>query len=468
MTANILCLDDEKDVLLSIRVILKEEPSYYTHCTSTWEDAQLILETESIDLLLLDYNLGKGKPTGLELIPKIKHKFPNVDIILVTGERDPKLFKQALELGAADYFQKPAGGDLLLAVQKLERKRDKDHRCSALFQEISKTNKRMDFIGRSPEFLKVIEKAACMKGQTASVLIEAETGTGKELLAKHIHGLEGDPKRPFIAIDCGALAKGVVESELFGHEKGSFTGAQFRQMGKFQLAHGGDIFLDEINSLEPDIQAKLLRVLQEKVVFRVGSKHSEPADFRVIAASNEDLKKLVAQGRFREDLYHRLNVVRFVLPPLRKRREDIPLLVDHFIAKHDKSGTKRISATAMRFFMNYEWPGNIRELENLVHQMVILSKKECMDVENLPEHIINVRVHPAILKTIKAVEENLDVDDDLFSLKMHDFVKIMRVQYIQRAVKQHSGNLTQAAKKLGLTRQTIYQILKEANDYGRT
>lgn len=459
MTANILCLDDEKDVLVSIRVVLSARSSNYTQIASTWEDAQLILETDPIDILLLDVNLGQGKPTGLELIPKIKHQFPNVDIILVTGERDPQLFRKALELGAADYYQKPIDSDLLLSVQKLEKKREKDHRCSALFKELSQTGAKMDFIGRSPEFLKVVESAACLKGETASVLIQAETGTGKELLAKYIYGLENDPKRPFIAINCGALAKGIVESELFGHEKGSFTGAFNQQMGKFQLAHGGDIFLDEVNSLELDIQAKLLRVLSEKLVYRIGSKHAEPADFRVIAATNEDLTKLIQQGRFREDLYHRLNVVNLVLPPLRKRREDIPLLVDHFIGKFDRTGEKRISAAAMRFLMDYEWPGNIRELENLIHSMVVLSKKNCMDVENLPEHIINVRVHPTILKTIKALEENLDVDQDLFSLKMDDFLKILRVKYVQKAVKQHSGKISRVAESLGMSRQSIYNIL---------
>lgn len=464
MSANILCLDDDDGVLVSIRAILHNRSGYSIKTAQNWERAALILETEPIDMMLLDVNLGRGNQSGIDLLPIIKKKYPNLDIIIVTGERDGELFTTALKRGAADYYTKPIQSDLLLAVRKLEIKRENEQKCEALYSEVSNhyVLGEKEFIGRAPIFLKILEKAARLKGKQASVLIEAETGTGKELLAKHIHNLEQNSKRPFIIVNCATLPENLIESELLGHEKGSFTGAISKKIGKFQLAHGGDIFLDEINSLRHDLQAKLLRVLQDKIVYPIGSKTPVDADCRIIAATNENLKKLVDAGRFREDLYHRLNVVKLILPPLRDRKEDIPLLVDYFIHKYDRPHkNKKISAAAMKYLMNYDWPGNVRELENQIHSLVVLTSNKVMDVNDLPEHIINRKVHPAITESIKVLEKSLGSQHDLFNLKIDEYTKIMRYQYVRHAIEKNGGCVKQASKALGMARSSLYNIINE-------
>lgn len=462
MALKILCLDDDPGVILSIETQLGSQSDYHLRTATTWEQAKLILETEPQDILLLDVNLGKGKKSGLDLLPEVKDICPGIDIIIVTGERDSDLFVRAIRSGAADYYQKPVQKDLLVSIQKLELKREKDLCCYALFNELTSGFSEANFTGRAPAFLDVIDKAKRLKGRDTSVLIQAETGTGKELLARFIHGLEENPQRPFIVINCATLNENLIESELFGHEKGAFTGAINKKIGKFHLANGGDVFLDEINSLRPDFQAKLLRVLQDKIIYPIGSRSPVSADFRVIAATNENLLKLVNEGRFREDLYHRLNVISLTLPPLRERKEDIPLLVDHFISKYDHRHKKKtITSIAMKHLMNYDWPGNVRELENLIHSMVVLSKSDVMDIESLPDHLINQGVHPAVLSSIKALELRFEKDEDLLSLPLEDFTKIMRKQYVQRAVKANKGNIKDTAMKLGMSRTTVYNLLNE-------
>lgn len=462
MSLNVLCLDDDNGVLVSAKAILKTQPDCYTQIASTWEQARLILEADPIDILLLDVNLGEGKPTGLDLLPQIKKKYPSMDVVIVTGEREPKLFEKAMNLGAADYYPKPVQLELALVVRKLAEKRDKQLRCNALVKELSSTSSQKELIGRTPAFLNSIETAKKLKGRDASVLIEAETGTGKELLAKFVHDLEGDPYRPFIVVNCATLNENLVESELFGHEKGSFTGALDKSIGKFQLAHGGDIFLDEINSLNPSLQGKLLRVLQEKKVHPVGGKFPIEINFRVIAATNENLKKLVESGRFREDLYHRLNVVRLTIPPLRKRREDIPLLVEYFLRKFEK-GFKRktINSRAMSSLMDYDWPGNIRELENQIHSLVILSSRDTIDIVDLQQHIINQRIRSFVEKSANKSKLNVDQPSEVFDLGIKDFKKMMRLQYIRTAIQRHNGNIKQTAETLGISRRAIYDVLQE-------
>lgn len=470
MALNILCLDDDEGVLISIRSILNAHSHYHIKTTKTWEQASLVLETESIDVMLLDVNLGKGKETGLDLLPRIKHKYPDMDVMIVTGERDGALFKQALTNGATDYYSKPIQSDLALSIQKLEFRRETEKRCEALYGEVSKQyiHGHKEFVGHSPAFLKVLEKAARLKGTAASVLIEAETGAGKELLAKYIYGLEEAPKRPFIVVNCATLPENLIESELFGHEKGSFTGAIRRQIGKFQLADGGDIFLDEINSLRLDLQAKLLRVIQEKMVYPVGSKEPVKADCRVIAATNENLKKLCAAGSFREDLYHRLNVIKLILPPLRERTEDIPLLIDYFIRKYDTPARgKKISAVAMRYLLNYSWPGNIRELENQICSMVLLSRGKVMNVDDLPEHILVKGAPEAVTNTLKFLEKVIGGEADLFQLRIEDFTKVMRYEYVKRTIERNDGCVTDAAQKMGVGRTWLYKVIREARTIKR-
>ncbi len=466
MTLNILCLDDDEDVRFATRLLLKQQPHYHAQFASDWDSAKLILDTDTIDILLLDVNLGDKSKSGIQLLPELKKNYPHLDIIIVTGERDPALIIRAIRAGAADYYQKPVQKDLIVCIQKVEWKRDKQQHCDALIQELSAAKEKKEFIGNSPAFLKVMEMAARLKNQTASVLIEAETGTGKELLAKHIHNIEGDPRRPFIVINCATLPENLVESELFGHEKGAFTGAVDKKIGKFQLAGGGDIFLDEINSLNLNLQAKLLRVLQEKIIYPIGGRTPVEANFRVIAATNETLKKLVEKGLFREDLYHRLNVVRLALPALKDRREDIPLLVEHFISKHCGKNKKTISPAVMRHLTDYDWPGNVRELENIIHSMVVLTSRSVISVEDLPEYIANHSSHPAVVNAIKAFDLRYDNDADLLQLNMKDFQKIMQIHFVKRVIKSHAGNIKETAKTLGMARQSVYSLLGLASNYG--
>lgn len=467
MTLNILCLDDDDGVRLSTKILLKTMPHYHAQFAPDWESAKLILDTDAIDILLLDVNLGDVDRSGVQLLPEIKKNYPDIDVIIVTGERDSSLIIRAIRAGAADYYQKPVQKDLIVCIQKIEWKRDNDSHRTALVQELAALQSSKDFIGTSPVFLKVIETATRLKNQDASVLIEAETGTGKELLAKYIHDIEEDSRRPFIVINCATLPENLVESELFGHEKGAFTGAIDKKMGRFQLANGGDVFLDEINSLNLNLQAKLLRVLQEKIIYPVGSKRPIEANFRIIAATNENLKRLVEKGLFREDLYHRLNVVKLTIPLLKERREDIPLLINHFIRKHSPKKTKTVSKVAMRHLMAYDWPGNVRELENIIHSLVVLTKDEVIDVNDLPDCVTDHRVHPAIINAMKAFDLQFDDDADFKKLKLREFQKMMQVHFLKLTIKSHQGNIQQAAKSLGVSRQSIYKLLSQAKDnYG--
>ncbi|PIW64775.1 MAG: hypothetical protein COW13_00495, partial [Candidatus Omnitrophica bacterium CG12_big_fil_rev_8_21_14_0_65_50_5] len=382
---NILCVDDDPEFLVCLRLEL--EKFYHCLTTNTLSEGLKIIRNETIDLVLLDITLSDGD--GIDGLRNIKKIDPSIDVVMVSGHKDPKFVISSIRDGASDYICKPfVTEELIAVVEKLQKVKQIKNRHDALIADQNITDTSSRLLGASPAFRRLIDMAGRVKGFDANVLIEGESGTGKELLARYIHAQEGDLTRPFIAVNCASIPENLIESELFGHEKGAFTGALYRRLGKFELANNGDIFLDEISTLKPSMQAKILRVLQEKEIVRIGSSATTKTNFRVIAATNEDLAMMVSRNIFRVDLYHRLRVVNLHIPPLRERRMDVPVLVGHFLFKYGRQNRyKEISTAAMELLRSYDWPGNIRELENIIHNLIIMSKNEVIEAGDLPDWI---------------------------------------------------------------------------------
>ena len=388
MSYNILCIDDDAEYLLSLKAEIKKMyPNVFA--AQDLNEGMEIIKEEYIDGVLLD--IGLPDCSGLEGLARIKKEYPSVDVVMVTGMRNPKFIVHAVRDGAADYITKPIDADELTAIlEKLQAIKMMRDRHDALIANLNPNDTRARLLGSSPSFRSLLEQTTRLKGHNANVLILGESGTGKELLARYIHGLEENPLRPFVAVNCAAIPETLIESELFGHEKGSFTGAVGRKIGKFELANGGDIFLDEISTLKHDLQAKILRVLQEKEIVRVGGNSTVHTDFRVIAATNVDLAAMVEKNQFRMDLYHRLRVVQLAVPSLRERTEDIPMFVAYFLDKYGKDGkVKKITANALLKLQTYSWPGNVRELENVVHSVAILTQGDIIEEKHLPHWALN-------------------------------------------------------------------------------
>ncbi|MFH1654390.1 MAG: sigma-54 dependent transcriptional regulator, partial [Pseudomonadota bacterium] len=317
---RILCVDDDKAFLYRIKQILK---AYHVVTAMTVKQALQVMHNQQIDTVLLDIDLN-GE-SGLDALAQIRKEYPSMDIVMVTGHRNPEFIVKAIKSGARDYVCKPINPpELIACVEKAKRAKEEGERVSALIGELDSVDITSRIVGHSKRFLNLLRTADKVKGHhDANALIMGESGTGKELLARYIHRLEENSKRPFIVVNCAAIPDNLIESELFGYEKGAFTGAIKNKLGKFAIADGGDIFLDEISTLKPQTQAKLLRVLQEKEFCPLGSNNHVKSNFRVIAATNDNLEELVSKGEFRLDLYHRLKIITLTIPPLRERKEDI-------------------------------------------------------------------------------------------------------------------------------------------------
>ncbi len=460
MGYQVLWIDDDREFLSEMENQIHELCDVIGAASLT-EGIQL-LHRHSADLVLLDLHLGADN--GMEGISLLKEAAPSADVVMVSGHKDPKEIVQCIRAGAADYICKPFDPQELVAlIEKMQAVKAMRDRHDALIADLnpSPTPSRA-FIGMSTSFRNMIAQAERLKGHQANVLIQGESGTGKELLARHIHRAEGEIKRPFIAVNCAAIPEGLIESELFGHEKGSFTGASQRKIGKFELANSGDIFLDEISALRLDLQAKILRVLQEREVTRVGGTHAIQINVRVLSATNEPLEQLVARGQFRTDLYHRLRVIQIEIPALRKRREDIPLLIAHFLDKYSKvTGPKRITSDALRTLQDYDWPGNVRELENVVHSLIILSPDNIIDSSCLPHWALQSVAAPTNAATAQFAQltANAAPSDTLPPLR--DYVREAEKTYIDRVMKMHDGDKSAAAHILKIGRTTLYGKLKE-------
>jgi len=432
---NILIVDDEKKLGVLFSRALRGA-GFSAKSVETAEKALEMLN-QGFDLVITD--LKMPGMDGVELLNRIKELYPDTVVVVMTAHGTVETAVKAMKAGAYDFLLKPFPTDeLLLLARRIADELQ-------LHQEVEYRRKRErerfgDIIGKSDEMRNVFTLIEKVAPADATVLILGETGTGKELVARAIHERSQRAKKPFVAINCAAITETLLESELFGYEKGAFTGADRRKPGMFELANNGTLFLDEIAEMPQSLQAKLLRVLQEKTVYHLGGTTPIPVDVRIIAATNKDIKKLVNEHRFREDLYFRIAVFPINLPPLRARREDIPLLARHFLAK--RSTNAEISPEAMELLMDYNFPGNVRELENILERALILSGGGNI----LPEHLPDLEIAIAESASLQPGETTLD-----------ELERKMLIAALEKA----GGNKSKAAKMLGITRRMIYTRLKK-------
>jgi len=385
---SILVVDDEAEIREGLQELLASE-NFEVTLAETGVSGLAKLEERPFDLILLDVSLPDRN--GIDMLRDIHQRDPNLAIILITAFGSIDMARAAFKSGAQDYITKPWNNDELiaqisLAVEGRRLREENVHLKRALKQRYNFPN----IVGKSEKMLAVLDLVAQIAPSRSTVLISGESGTGKELIAKAIHSASTRAEKPFIPVNTGSIPVDLLESQLFGHVKGAFTSAVASKKGLFEVADQGTIFFDEISTISPETQAKLLRVIQEREFMRLGGTETIKVDVRILAASNEDLRKLVRESRFREDLYHRLNVISVHLPPLRERKEDIPLLVERFLGEFCRENVKpprTFTLAAMKLLMDYDWPGNIRELENAVERAVVLSTHESMDGDLLPEGV---------------------------------------------------------------------------------
>ncbi|MBV6418873.1 MAG: Regulatory protein AtoC [Ignavibacteriaceae bacterium] len=433
---KILIVDDEKVIRESLQNWF-EDDNYLVDTAENGEIALKKYTVEKYDLLLVDMKMPGM--SGLDLLSKIKAIDKDALIILITAFASVPTAITALKNGAYDYVTKPIDPDELshLVKRALEQKALKMENIQ-LKENIDEIIKPDNLIGESFQMKKILELVHTVAKTDTTVMIRGESGTGKELIAKAIHINSNRKYFPIITVNCGALAESLLESELFGHEKGSFTGAQFRRKGKFEMADRGTIFLDEIGSISLKMQVELLRVIESKQFNRVGGNDLIKSDFRVITATNEALEELVKTGKFREDLYYRLNVFSIVIPPLRERRDDIPLLANFFIRKFStvmNKPVKTVSKEAMEFLINHDWPGNVRELENAIERAMVVGKSNSITVDDLPFHLSQIN--------------GLFTDDD-------KSLASMERKFILRTLNENNWNISKAAQLLEIDRVTLY------------
>jgi DNA-binding NtrC family response regulator len=410
------------------------------------------LDDVSPDIVLTD--LMMPNMSGLEFLPRVKQLLPRTEIAIMTGHGSIETAVQAMKLGACDYITKPFRvEELKLLLQRMAEKVKLVAENQFLRDRVSTEMELNGIVGSSSKIQDVLRMIARLKDTRTPVLITGESGTGKELVARAIHYRGLLSKKPFVAVDCGSLVPTLIESELFGYEKGAFTGAIRSKEGLFQSANEGTIFLDEIGELSLELQAKLLRVLQEKEVRPVGSNQKIKVDVRVIAATNRDLETAQKEGKFRKDLYFRLNVVTLHLPSLRERRSDIAALVHYFLDRFAPGKTLSISPAAMKCMLQYDWPGNVRELENCIERAVALGSQEMIEVADLPPAVRAQQENELTVQPIAGVAPSV-ANTDLEELERDT---------IQRVIEQVHGDKAQARKMLGISRATLYRKLKRYN-----
>jgi DNA-binding NtrC family response regulator len=451
MGARLLIVDDEDSILDFLSLLFQHE-GYEVDIARNVEEAHLALGSKTFDLVLCDVMMPDGN--GLDLLREIKSGETHPAVIMMTAYTSTKSAIEAMKLGAADYISKPFDVEELkiVALKALERAELADENVY-LRRELAGKYTFNNIIGKSTRMQAIFSLIERIARTSSTVLIHGESGTGKELIARAIHFASPRAPRRFLSINCGALPENLLESELFGHERGAFTGAVRDKKGLFQEADRGTVFLDEIGEMTPTMQVKLLRVLQEKVVRKVGGNEEEPVDVRIIAATNQDLETRLTTGEFREDLFYRINVLPIHLPPLRQRREDIPLLVEFFLQKYCKEmelPAKQISVEAMQMLESYDWPGNVRELENLIERALALTHAETITTRDLPVHLLTHRKVNADL--IELPEEGLDLEK---------YLEGIRVQLMQQALDRAGGVQTQAAELLGMSFRSFRYYAKK-------
>jgi two-component system, NtrC family, response regulator AtoC len=439
----ILAVDDDPNMQESYKVLLEDK--YNLFVAGTGKEATSILKKEAVDIVLLDIILPDAN--GIDLLKKIKET-TDAEVIMVTAVKTVRTAIEAVKNGAYDYVTKPFDiDDLSENIKKLLEKQNLTKEIISLKAEI-RPFVFESMVGKSVQMKKIFDLIKEVGKNQSTVLITGESGTGKELIARAIHSSSPRRDKPFIAVDCATIPEHLVESELFGHEKGSFTDATVQKTGRFELANFGTLFLDEIGNLPLDIQAKILRVIEERELVRVGGVKTIKIDVRILAATNMDLKKAVTEKKFREDLFYRLNVIPLFVPPLRERREDIILLINHFITVFNKEfgkNIKGIAKEAMELLINYNWPGNIRELRNIIERLVALQNEDVIAQDRLPLDMLLYKNEAPLEYT------------DKVSLKdaRYEFEK----QFILKVLEKTNWNQTKAAKLLGIHRNAlVYKI----------
>jgi two-component system response regulator AtoC len=454
LRVRLLIVDDEESIR-RLCVTVGESMGFACSEAESGEAALALIEEQPVHMVLTD--LVMPSMTGLEFLERVKKLLPRAEVAVMTGHGSVESAVQAMKLGAYDYIGKPFSPleELRLFLRRMADKVKLVEENQFLRDRVHTETDLYGIVGASAKIQDVLRMISRLKDTRTPVLITGESGTGKELVARAIHFRGMFANRPFVAVDCGSLVPTLIESELFGYEKGAFTGAVKNRMGLFQAANGGTIFLDEIGELPQEMQAKLLRVLQEKEVRPVGSNQKIKVDVRVIAATNRDLEAEYRNGTFRKDLYFRLNVVTVHLPSLRERRSDIPMLVHWFLDRHAKGESIQVTSAAMKCLLQYDWPGNVRELENCIERAVALGDRRFFDLNDLPPSI-------ASAGTAAAVEPEMSAP----SANSNDLEDIERAT-IQRVFEQVGGDKVRAGKMLGISRATLYRKLKRYNIGGR-
>ena len=447
---RLLIVDDEQSIR-RLCMTVGESLGYACIEAESGEHALSLLEEQPAHMILTD--MVMPNMSGLEFLERVKKLLPRTEVAVMTGHGSVETAVQAMKLGAYDYIGKPFSPleELRMFLRRMAEKVRLVEENRFLRERVGMETDLYGVVGASAKIQDVLRMVSRLKDTRTPVLITGESGTGKELIARAIHFRGALASRPFVAVDCGSLVPTLIESELFGHEKGAFTGAIRSKPGLFQTANSGTVFLDEIGELPPEMQAKLLRVLQEKEIRPVGSNQKLKVDVRVIAATNRDLEAEYRSGTFRKDLYFRLNVVTVHLPSLRERRPDIPMLVHWFLDRYAKGESVQVTSAAMKCMLQYDWPGNVRELENCIERAVALGDHRTIDVGDLPPAIVQASPY-----------EPADADISESTLSSTDLEDIERAT-IQRVFEQVNGDKVRAGKMLGISRATLYRKLKRYN-----
>ena len=452
MSARVLIVEDERAIRLALSGLLRRE-GYDVEQAADGREAIERIETEAFDFVLTDLALGQG-PSGMDVLRASREHQPETPVVMITAHGNEKVAVEAMKLGADDYVPKPFDNDeiRLVVIRALERTRlARENRL--LRERIERDYGFGQLIGAGPAMRQVFETIQKVAETDLTVLVRGESGTGKELVAQALHQHGSRRGRPFVAVNCAAISRELVESELFGHEKGAFTGADARRVGRFEAANGGTIFLDEIGDMPAETQAKVLRVLEERSLDRVGGNRPIDVDVRVVAATHRDLEADVREGRFREDLYYRLKVVELEIPPLRERPEDVPALVDRFLGQlAERLGRpkKQVSGEALASLCRHPWPGNVRELRNAVEQAAVLASGDGIGAEDLRlGDRPGGEVGAAALAGLP------------FGEAKREAVESFERAYLLRALHEHDGNVSRTAAAIGMVRQSLQQKIRE-------
>jgi DNA-binding NtrC family response regulator len=446
---QVLVIDDKRNILHVISAVLKRE-GYGVTIATTGEEAISKLKKNEIDVVITDYLLPGMD--GLKVLELVKEKDPSIPVILITAYGSIEMAVEAMKLGAYNYLTKPVNYDemLVLIKEATEKKRLVEENAS-LNKKLQNTYSFQNIIGQSDKMQEIFDTIQKVANSKANILITGESGTGKELIAQAIHYSSDRSSRPFIAINCAAIPETLLENELFGHEKGSYTGAHKTEKGKFELADTGTIFLDEIGDISQNMQLKLLRILQERELTKIGGSESIAVDIRVIASTNKNLDQEVEKGNFREDLFYRLNVVTINIPPLRERKESIPFLAEHFLQKYCDENSKDINGFEQRVidsFMSYDWPGNVRELENTIERAVVMCTFNKITLANIRKGIAKNIDSTELAKDLNIPPEGLDL-------------RKLEKEIITKALEKSKWNQTKASELLKITRKQLRTKMKK-------